>query len=83
MDPAALDLLVRMVDNRDPDSRRGPDQHEHLSSQHMVPVCGQPRLGRAGHNVAQMEPAHSADSDHHHLSATSGSEHLARDLMHA
>ena len=40
----------------------------------MVPVCGQPRLGRAGHNVAQMEPAHSADSDHHHLSTTSGAE---------
>lgn len=72
-----------MVDNRDPDCGRGLDQHEHLSGQHMVPVRGQPRLGRTGHNVAQMESAHGADSYHHHLSATGGAEHLARGMIHA
>lgn len=66
-----------MVNHRDLDSRRGLDQSQHLSSQHMVPVRGQSGLGRAGHHVEEMEPAHCADRDHRDISASGSAERVA------
>ena len=65
-----------MVHNRNPDCRRGLDQPEHLSGQHMVPVRGQSRLGRAGHHVEKMEPVDRADCDHYNISTPSGPEYF-------
>jgi len=42
----------------------------------MVPVCFQSRLGHTGHHVAQVEPAHCADSDHSDLFAARDQEYI-------
>jgi len=67
-----------MVDNHDPDSRRGLDFYEYIPTKYMVPVCFQSRLGYAGHHVEEMEPVDSANCDHYNISTPSGPERMAR-----